>query len=92
MIDKIVKNQLDRNIKPTLVEEKRVSDDIEKGLTEEIKTIVQRSMERAIADEILEQVQVEKLSRTPTVEPELAREHALSIALFKCFKDYISDI
>lgn len=54
-------------------EERRVSREIRAEIMEKIQSIVQRSMEKAIADEIFERVKIDKLSRTPTVEPKLGK-------------------
>lgn len=54
-------------------EERRVSREIQAEIMEKIQSIVHRSMEKAIADEIFERVKIDRLSRTPTVEPKLGK-------------------
>ncbi len=68
LLDKIATEQL----KVTNNDEgSRVTEDIQKDITDRIKSVVHKSMEKAIADEIFEKVKIERLSRTPTAEPKL---------------------
>lgn len=52
-------------------EDRRVSEDVEKDIAEKIRSFVQRSMDKAIADEIFQKVKIEKRTQIPTVEPKL---------------------
>lgn len=72
LLDKIAKDQMKSSDKEE-EEERRVSREIQSEIMEKIQSIVHRSMEKAIADEIFERVKFDKLSRTPTVEPKLGK-------------------
>ena len=68
------------------VEEYRAGEHIEKDIENDIREIVQRSMEKAVADEIFEKVKSEKLAtETPTVQPKFKADVSKKLGKLNSF-------